>query len=164
MANRRRTANTARHTTALAAMAGTMPSAVMTTLWHRLPMLLSAFNNPDGGRDPEFARMIGEKMQAASLGAQSLGTAAMAGQQVMTAFAMEQATANLTLSTSLATSTPDRWQQHLQAHGSKTSTRLVRLAERLAEIGSQGLSGSWKPAHTSVLANAKRLGKKKPTS
>lgn len=144
----------------MATMAATMPLAIMTTLAHRLPMLIGAMGDPKAFADPELTRMVEEKVQAGVQVAESLGKSAIAGQQAMAAYAMEQAVANLALSTELASRTPDRWQHPIQTHGNRALHRMAALAERIGEIGSKGLSGSMKPAHSRVVANARRLGNK----
>lgn len=138
-----------------------MPTAVATTLAHRLPMLFGALNDPHAWRDPEFSRMVSEKMKVGLQGSRTLGDMAVAGQQALTAYAGAQAMANMVLGLALATSAPGQWPGHLANHGRRSIDRASALNAKIGEIGSESASGGLRPAHRSVVANARRLSGRK---
>lgn len=152
MPTRRAAKRTVEHGTRAATMATAMPIATMTTLAHRLPMLFGALSDARAWTDPEFQRMLTEKMQTGQQVSTAMTDMIVATQSVFIRYGLEQAGANLALATGSA---PDP--SKLFSFAATSGSRLTGLMAALGEIVGKSAVGSLDPAHKKVTANAKRL-------
>lgn len=152
MPTTRATKRTVEQSTRAATMASAMPAATLTTLAHRLPMLFGAAFDGKAWKDPEFQRMLTEKVQAAWLASSAMGKMVTATQRALTRYALDQTDANLALAAS-----PTLSPLQLFDYATASGTRATVLAAALGEIGSKSAVGGLSPAHKKVVANAKRL-------
>lgn len=159
MPTTRATKRTVQQSAKAATMASAMPAATMTTLAHRLPMLFGAAFDGKAWRDPEFQRMLTEKVQAGMLASTAMGEMMTATQRALTRYVLDQTGANLALAAGQAFSP-----MHLFGFASTSGARAAGLAATLGEIGTKSAVGSLRPAHKKVVANAKRLTGRAATS
>jgi hypothetical protein len=139
----------------LTSMASAMPLAAIITLGHRLPMLFSMASGPNAGQMREATKMVAEKISAAGDVASALGDAALASQQAIADYVVEQSSANLAFAT-----VPPLHPRDWYGFGGAAFDRLATLSDKLGDIASAGAKQGLHPTHKTVVANAKRLTRK----
>lgn len=148
----RRAAAPAHPMTRLAEMA----VAAGETIGHRSLMLAQATGNPLAMADPEFTRMVTEKMAVAAETGADIATRMAALQQGWAGWMQRQA--GLGVSALAAAANPaTAWQHWFQLgldQSAEIGSRLMGDAAALADA-------SLAPAHRVVSANARRLGRPK---
>lgn len=159
MPTTRATKRTVAQSARAATMASALPAATMTTLAHRLPMLFGAAFDGKAWTDPEFQRMLTEKVQAGLLASTAMGKMMTATQSALTRYLLDQTSANMAIA---ATPSINPWQ--VFGFATASSMRLAGLTATLGDIGSKSAVGGLGPTHKKVVANAKRLSSRAASS
>jgi hypothetical protein len=137
-----------------------MALAAGQTIGHRSLMLAQAAGNPAAMADPEFTRMVAEKMAVAAETGMTVATRMAAAQQAWAGWFGAQLPLGLAALTGAANPV-SVWQEWMRLSVSQSAEIGTRLLDDAAALTEASLA----PAHRVVSANARRLGRtKRPRS
>lgn len=143
------------------AMSAAIPSAALTTLSHRLPMLWSHAFIPQPANQSEITRMVTEKVEAGAEAARGAQRGAGAALKATLTYADRQGQAQARLISALfsgdAANLVPLWSQMCQAAASDATA----LAAELLAAGTDAELAMVAPVHRRVTANARRLSRHK---
>lgn len=132
------------------------------TIAHRTGMIAAAFGDPAAAADPEFRRMVQEKVQAGADGALAAVLHSSALLNPMMTWAGEQMRLNARLASELtACRLPiDLWAAQLR-YSQDTAGNAAAIGSRVSEAIAEVLVAGTRPMHRAATANARRLRRKK---
>ena len=131
-----------------------MAVAAGQTIGHRSLMMAQAAGDPVAMGDPEFTRMMSEKMAVMAETGANVATQMATAQHGWAGWFSAQTQLGFAAMASDPVTAWQRWMQLGMTQGAEIGTRLMDDASALADA-------SLSPAHRVVSANAKRLGRKK---